>query len=561
MARYAEAPGRTDYGRAARPARGPATTSAPPRSPAPATKASKSATAGKAQTAPKAPPGRDYQTAKWGLPLGIVVVGMFMSVLDTSIVNVAIPNMQKEFGTSLQNIEWVATAYTLCLGVIVPTSSWLGERLGMRRLYVISLIGFSVFSALCGMADNLESMIVFRVLQALPAGVIPVTCMTILYRIVPPAKLGMAMGMYGLGIVVAPGVGPTLGGYLVEYINWRLIFFINVPVGVLGALAALVVLPRFPATPGKRFDLLGFLCIAAGLFFLLLAVSEGQDWGWTSYPVLMLIAAGVNLLVLFAIIERHVSEPLLEVRALANIRFLNSMLLVSILFVGLFAGFFYIPVFLQQGQGITAMNTGLTLLPQAMVTVVMMPIAGWLYDRIGARWPAVIGLGLDGVGTLLYVGINADMPRTELMWWGMVRAVGIGLAMMPIITSGIAALPPSIVGAGSTFNTLFQRVASSLGLAALTALATAQQAQYLADRSALVTGQGAEELPAVAAMQQNGPAGLIPLWQQLRLEVEAQAYSNTFLIAGVAALFGMVCALFLRHGRPGGGAKAEPIEL
>ncbi|HEV7788677.1 MAG TPA: MFS transporter, partial [Pseudonocardia sp.] len=141
------------------------------------------------------------QGAKWGLPLAVVVVGMFMSVLDTSIVNVAIPTMQKQFGASTDDIQWVSTAYTLCLGVIVPTSAWLGERLGLKRVYLIALIGFAAFSALCGMAGDLNTMIIFRILQAVPAGVLPVTCLTILYRMVPREKLGAAMGLYGLGIV------------------------------------------------------------------------------------------------------------------------------------------------------------------------------------------------------------------------------------------------------------------------------------------------------------------------------------------------------------------------
>ena len=507
---------------------------------------------------PAAPP--SFVTEKWGLPLGVVVVGMFMSVLDTSIVNVAIPDMQKEFGSSLENIEWVTTAYTLALGVIVPTSSWLGERLGMKRLYLISLLGFALFSAACGIAGNLESMIFFRVLQALPAGVIPVTCMTILLRIVPPTKLGMAMGMYGLGIVVAPGVGPTIGGYLVEYFDWRLIFYINVPVGVLGAIAAMVVLPSFPSTPGKQFDVLGFVCVASGLFCLLLAVSEGSDWGWTGYRVLLLMAAGLDLLVLFALVELSKAEPLLDVRPLTQLPFLNSMFLVSVLFIGLFAGFFYIPVFLQQGQNITAMNTGLTVLPQAAALVIMTPLAGRIYDRIGARWLAVTGLGIDGIGTLLLANINADMTRSELGWWMVIRAAGVGLAMMPIITSGIAALPPSLSGPGSTFTTLFQRVAAALGLAALTALATSQQAQFWADRTALPR-YGSTEAPRIIAMRDHGPSGLIPLWQQLRLEVQAQAYSNIFLIVGLVTMIAMGFGLFVRHGRPSGGGKAEPVEM
>jgi EmrB/QacA subfamily drug resistance transporter len=484
---------------------------------------------------------------------------MFMSTLDTSIVNVAIPTMQKQFGVSTDDIQWVSTAYTLCLGVIVPTSAWLGERIGLKRLYVVSLLAFSAASALCGTAGDLNSMIIFRILQAIPGGVLPVTCLTILYRIVPPEKLGAAMGMYGLGIVVAPGVGPTLGGYLVEYIDWRLIFYINTPIGIVGAVAAMAVLPRFPGVAGRRFDLLGFLCIAAGLFALLLALSEGQQWGWTGYRVLILSAAAVSLLALFVIVELQQNEPLLNVRVFAYWPFLNSLLLISILSIGLFAVLFYIPLYLQEGQNLTPMNTGLTVLPQALVMVVMMPIAGQLYDRIGPRWPAVIGLSLCGIGTLLLDGINIDMTRPELIMWMMIRAAGLGLAFMPIMTGGIAALPPTIVNSGSAFNTVFQRVSAALGLAVLTGLATVQQAQFMTDRAVLLQSTGPTVDPRILALQQHGQAGLLPLWQQLQVEVAAQAYSNIFLISAILTLLGVPFAFLLRSGHTagGGGGLAE----
>ncbi|HZZ51978.1 MAG TPA: DHA2 family efflux MFS transporter permease subunit [Pseudonocardia sp.] len=497
----------------------------------------------------------------WGLPLAVVVIGMFMSVLDTSIVNVAIPTMQKEFGTSTDDIEWVSTAYTLCLGVIVPTSAWLGDRLGLRRMYLISLIGFSIFSALCGMADGLNTMIAFRILQAIPGGVIPVTCLTILYRMVPPEKLGAAMGMYGFGIVVAPGVGPTLGGYLVEYVNWRLIFYINVPIGIVGVIAAIAVLPNFAPSPGRKFDLPGFLCIATGLFSLLLALSEGQTWGWTSYPTLILLAGAVNLLVLFVIIERQVAQPLLDVRVFTYWPYVNSLLLISILSVGLFAVLFYVPLFLQNGQGITPMQTGLTVLPQALVMAVMMPLAGRIFDRIGPRVPAVIGLTLTGGGTLLLTQINADLTRPELIAWMMIRAAGIGLAMMPIMTGGISALPSSIVSAGSAFNTLTQRVTAALGLAVLTALATGEQAQFMANRAALLASEGPNMDSRLVQMQGQGPGGLLPLWQQLSLEVQAEAYSNVFLIAGSVTLAGVALAFMLRHGKIKKSDDVEPVEI
>ncbi|MBV9312433.1 MAG: multidrug efflux MFS transporter [Pseudonocardia sp.] len=502
----------------------------------------------------------DSPTRHWGVPLTVVVIGMFMSVLDTSIVSVAVPTIQKEYGVTTSDIQWITTAYTLCLGVVVPTSAWLGERLGLRRMYLLSLVSFSAFSALCGTAGDLTSMVFFRILQAIPGGMLPVTCLTILYRMVPKEKIGTAMGLYGLGIVFAPGVGPTLGGYLVEYVNWRLIFYINVPIGVLGALAAIAVLPSFPGARGRRFDLPGFVCIAAGLFALLLSLSEGQSWGWTSYSVLILTAVGINLLVLFVGVELQVKEPLLDVRVFTNWPFVNSLILISIMSIGLFAVLFYIPLFLQEGQGLTPWQTGLAVLPQALVMAVVMPWGGRIYDRFGPRWPATIGLLLAGGGTLLLTKINIDMTLPEMKVWMMIRAAGLGLGMMPIMTGGISALPTEIVGSGSAFNTLIQRVTAALGLAVLTGLATSKQAQFMADRSALLGSEGAD--PQILRMREQGSSALLPLWQRLQVEVEAQAFSDVFLVAGVCTLAGVLLAFFLRSGKAsGGGADTEPVEI
>ncbi|MDT7596335.1 MAG: hypothetical protein QOJ06_1881, partial [Pseudonocardiales bacterium] len=221
----------------------------------------------------------------WGLPLTVLVAGMFMSVLDISIVNVAIPTIQNDFGATTDDVQWVVTGYTLALGVVVPVTAWLGDRFGLSRVYNLALLAFAAGSALCGLAWDLNSLVIFRIVQAIPGGILPVITLSILYRIVPREKLGAAMGLYGLGIVFAPAVGPTLGGYLVEYVDWRLIFYINVPVGILGAVAAALVLPRFPTVAGRRFDVLGFVTIASGLFAVLLALSEGESWGWSSYRV------------------------------------------------------------------------------------------------------------------------------------------------------------------------------------------------------------------------------------------------------------------------------------
>jgi EmrB/QacA subfamily drug resistance transporter len=495
----------------------------------------------------------------WGLPLLVLIIGMFMSVLDTSIVNVAIPVIQKQFSVTTEQIQWISTSYSLCEGIVVPASAWLGARIGLRRLYLFALVAFSAVSAMCGMSGDLNTMILFRILQAVPGGVLPVICLTMLYQLVPPEKLGAAMGLYGLGIVVAPGIGPTLGGYLVEYVDWRLIFYINVPIGIIGAIAAMVVLPTFPSTRAGKFDLPGFLAIASSLFLLLLALSQGQTWGWTSYPTLILLALGVNLLALFVIIELESDHPMLNVRVFSHWPFVNSMLLISMMSVGLFAVLFYVPLFLQNAQGLTPWHTGLTLLPQALTMMVVMPLAGQLYDRFGPRWPAVLGLLMTGSGMLMLTQINADVSRGELMVWMITMAGGLALGMMPIMTGGISSLPPHLVDSGSAFNTLTQRVSSGLGLAVLTALSTMQQAQFMADRSALLSGDGPTVDPKIVAMQKQGPAGLLPLWQQLQVEVQAQAYSNVFLVAGLSAMAGVALAFLLRSGRPTANSGAAAI--
>ncbi|MDT7581292.1 MAG: hypothetical protein QOK35_2556, partial [Pseudonocardiales bacterium] len=496
----------------------------------------------------------------WGLPLVVLVTGMFMSVLDISIVNVAIPTMQNDFGVTTDEIQWVATAYSLALGVVVPVSAYCADRFGPTRIYNISLIGFAAGSALCGLAWNLNSMIVFRVFQAIPGGVLPVVTLTILYRIVPREKIGAAMGMYGLGIIVAPAVGPTLGGYLVEYVDWRLIFFINVPVGILGTIAALIVLKRFPGVDNGRFDVVGFLCIATGLFTLLLALTEGQDWGWTSYKVLILITAGVLSLALFVVVELEVDKPLLDVRVFRYWPVTNSLLLISVLSVGLFTVLFYVPLFLQQAQGLGAFEAGLLLLPQALVMAVCMPIAGRIYDRFGPRWPAVVGLSVNAWGTYEMHVLTLDTTHAHLIWLLCLRAFGMGIGMMPIMTGGIAAVPPSQVSRASAFNNVVQRTSAALGLAVLTALVSRTQAQMGDDRAGLMaTGT---PIPRMGAGPNGEMMGMYAVYQQTQLQVFVEAMDVLFVVTAIITVVGVALAFLLRSGpAPKAPGEAAPVEV
>ena len=504
-----------------------------------------------ATAAPSARPGAAAGGREhWVVPLAVLIVGMFMSVLDTSIVNVAISAIQTDFGGSTADVAWISTAYSLVLGVVVPASAWLGDRVGLSRIYMVSLAAFALGSALCGLAWNLDSLIAFRVVQAIPGGLLPAVCLTMVYRLVPPAKIGAAMGMYGLGIIVAPAIGPALGGYLVEYVSWRLVFYINIPVGVLGVVAAVIWLPKFAQAQTRRFDIAGFLAIAVALTSLLLAFSEGPSWGWTGYRVLGLIALGLLSAAAFVVIELEVEYPLLNLRVFQNRLYTTSLLAMSVMMTGLFATLFYIPLFLQEGLGYPALTAGLLVLPQALVMAVLMPVAGRLYDLVGPRYLAFFGLLIAAFGTFLLTGINADMTRSELVWWMCVRAAGTGLAMMPIMTGGLSSLSGELTTSGSAINTVSQRVSAALGLAGLTAVVTNQQGGLMAARAALVPSGS------------MSPGEVLAVYQRTQLDVLAGSYSNVFLLTGILTLVAAGLSLMLRSGANphGGGAGAAMME-
>jgi EmrB/QacA subfamily drug resistance transporter len=507
-----------------------------------------------------------YRQARWGVPLAVLVAGMFMSILDVTIVNVAIPTIQNDFGTTVEDVQWVANAYTLALGVVVPLSGWLGDRFGYARVYVLSVLGFAVGSALCGVAWDLTSLVAFRIVQAIPGGIIPVITLAMVYRMVPKEKIGTAMGMYGLGVVFAPAVGPTLGGYLVEYVDWRLIFFINVPIGVLGAVAAALALPAFTPTPAGRFDIWGFLAVSSGLFALLLALSEGESWGWTDYRIVMLLLYSALSLALFVVIELEVDEPLLDVRIFRHWQFTNSLVLIGLMSVALFSGLFYVSLLLQQAQGLGAFETGLVMLPSALATAVMMPISGRLYDRLGPRLPAVVGLTLVAVGTYLMAELRVETPREHIMWLLVLRGFGMGLAMMPIMTGGLAAVPPHLVSPAGAFNNVVQRTSAALGVAVLTAMMSSNQAQTMAGRSALIPDSATP--PVIGPPDTPSLLGLHGWYQQVDVRVFVVALDDIFLVTAVISLVGVLGALLLRsnmRAAPGQGgvppAEAAPPDV
>ncbi len=511
------------------------------------------------------------QGAGWGLPVFAVIIGSFMSILDSTIVNVAIPTLQSTFGASTDQVQWVVTIFLLALGIVVPVSGWLADRYGMTRVYIASLIIFTAGSALCGLSTSLTELIFFRLLQGVGGGLLAPITMAMVYRLVPRERIGTAMGIYGLTIAFGPALGPTLGGYLVQYVDWRLIFYINVPVGILGVVLATAVLPPFAGDSRKPFDVWGFVTSALGLGLLLYGLTEGQTWGWTSEASVLVLMGAAWMLALYVAIELTAPHPLLDLRIFRYRVFSLSSVLVVVTVVALYAGSFYVPLYMQEVQGYGAFATGLTLMPGALVMGATMPFSGRLYDAVGARVPAVIGMLVVGGATLLFLSMTAYTTNTTIALWMALRSLGLAMAMMPVMTAGLSVIPTAEIGRASAINNLIQRTAGSLGLAVLTSVYStdyAQQAANLANHVTLTSPGLATLMQQTAAVVSRAvqpfvakDSGLLVIAQAISDRAFTAAMHDVFGYAAISAVIGAGLAIFLREQRHGGGRGRPGVSV
>lgn len=484
-------------------------------------------------------PTADRGVANWPVALGVAVIGCFLSFLDVSIVNVGLAAMQNDFGATTGDIEWVSTVYSLTIGVVIPASGWLGERYGLARVYLWSMAAFAIASLLCGTAWDLPSMITFRILQAVPGAVLPTVTLVLTHRIVPKHQIGIGMAIYGISGVFAPAIGPTLGGYLIELESWRWTFLVNLPICAISVTLTSLYLPKFASTNPPRFDWWGFATIGPGLFALLLALSKGSDWGWGGYRVLGLLTAAALLLAAFIIVELEVEHPLFDPRLFRIPIFSNCQILVAVLSSGYFAVLFYFPLFMQHGQRITPIHTGLAMLPEALAMGIGAPLGGMLYDKIGARWPTFAGLIVAAFGSWLMCQTSWDLSRTTIMAWTAIRGFGYSLAIIPVMTAGLAAVPPERADGANAFSNLVYRVAAALVLAALNAFAVSHQAQLAHDWGPQDTSQPAGDL-----------IGLSRMYQHFQLIVQARVIGDIFYILTLVTLVTGILASMLSTGRP-----------
>ncbi len=505
------------------------------------------------QTSANARPSTD-PGYKWKV-LATVIFGLFMVILDTTVVNVAFQPLRQEFGATLGDAQWIISVYVLALGISTPLAGYLADRFGIKRVYLGGLSLFIVGSFLCGIAPNLWWLIAARALQGLGGGVLLPLAIALLLTVFPAAEQGLALGIFGVAALVAPALGPILGGWLVDQNLWRLIFFINPPIGIVGVILGSRLLRELKREKQPAFDKWGLVTEIIGFGAVLYAASIAADQGWTSPLVLVGFAVGVVGLLLFAVVELYIAkEPLLDLRLFKKRVFLNANLLGYVSVIALFGAEFLLPVYLQLLRGQTALQTGIILLPMAITGGLATPIAGRLYDRLGPRPLLVAGFGILMVNTWQLSLLQPDTPISWILILMALRGLALGLTVQTTIVTALSVVPARDLARGSSLASATRQVVQSIGVAALaTILASTlspqiqiQQQQPDPPRSSSALHVGLCQVPqglAANAGSSAGGGGPSALAQEACAEYIAgfeRAYRVTFYAAFIALVLGLL---------------------
>ncbi|MBV9584711.1 MAG: DHA2 family efflux MFS transporter permease subunit, partial [Alphaproteobacteria bacterium] len=370
-----------------------------------------------------------------------MILGAIMSILDTTIVNVALDRLGRELHTSIADIQWVVTGYLLSLAAVIPISGWAGRRFGAKRVYLTSLVLFTAGSVLCGLASSPTELILFRVLQGIGGGLILPIGQMMMAAAAGPRRMGRVMSVVAIPAMLAPIFGPALGGLILDNASWRWIFFVNAPIGAIALVAAIRGLPKSERDDAGRLDVPGLLLVITGMPLITYGLAEiGKTGSFSSAKVIAPIVGGLVLVVLFVAHARRVPRPLLDVHLYARRTFSSASVTTFCLAAALFGAMILMPLYYQQVRHESVLATGLLVGPQGLGAALAMPISGRLTDRIGGGPLAVIGVAVTTLTTIPFGLIGAHTSVASLSIWMFLRGIGIGFAFMPAMAAAFAAL-------------------------------------------------------------------------------------------------------------------------
>ena len=524
---------------------------------------------------------------KWKV-LITVMFGLFMVILDSTIINIAFPTLRRVFGATLADAQWVISIYVLALGVTTPVSGYLADRFGIKRVYLLGLAIFAFGSFLCGIAPSLGLLIAARALQGFGGGIAQPLGPAQLYRAFPPREQGAAFGVLGIALVVAPALGPILGGWLVDINLWRVIFFVNVPIGIVGVILGSQFLLDYRVEGKPLFDPLGLLTAIVGFGTILYSASIAENFGWGGPFTLLALGFGFVMLIVHVLIELRVAkEPMMNLRLFMNTTFLNAALVGYIATIALFGAEFMMPIYLQAFRGRTALDAGIILLAVAATSAIATPSAGRLYDKIGPRAIMFVGFLILCVNTWQLSLIHGTTPISYIVLLLALRGLAVGLTLQTSYVAALSSIPLDVLPRGSSLLNSTRFVVQAVSVAALATILVgflspniqALQSKMQDQLINVATPYGVCETPGVTA-QNNFPPGtlasLASLPQsafeaaktkilsmlQLACDQSIQGFDAAYQLTFYASIAALIMAAFL-PGWPGkwGGRGSTQVPM
>ncbi|MCX7571860.1 MDR family MFS transporter [Tumebacillus sp. DT12] len=449
--------------------------------------------------------------------MAVLLIGTFIAILNQTLLNIALPKIIEDLGISTNTAQWLITIYLLINGVMIPITAFLIERYSTRQLFLTSIGIFAVGSLICALSTNFTGLLIGRIVQSMGAGVMMPLMQTVILLIFPREKRGAAMGMVGLAIAFAPAIGPTLSGWIVEHYSWRLLFYVVLPITLLDLLFAAVALKNVGKLTYPKLDPVSIITSTIGFSSLLYGFSSAGSQGWGATEVLATLVIGAISLILFVWRQLNMERPMLEIRVLKYGIFTLATGIATIVFIAMMGINLLLPLYLQQMRGVSALDSGLMLLPGAILMGIMNPITGRIFDKVGARWLAVIGMAIVTVSTFQLTSLTITTSYLSIIITYSFCLIGVSMVMMPITTAGINQLPPQLIAHGSAMTNTLRTVGGSIGTAILVTVMT-------------ITAD-------------NAPI-------QVKTDAMIHGINNAYLVASLLALAGMLLSFFLKKPQP-----------
>ncbi|HET7443106.1 MAG TPA: MFS transporter [Solirubrobacterales bacterium] len=508
------------------------------------------------------------QNRKWWT-LGAMCFALFMIMLDNTVVNVALPSIQKDLGASISGLEWTVNGYTLSFAVLLATGGRLGDIFGRRRMFLAGVVIFAVSSATAGLAPDETALVVSRVAQGIGAALMMPGTLSIITDAFPANERGKAMGTWAGVSALALAVGPVLGGFLTEHVSWRAIFYLNIPVAIGAVLATIFAVRESRDTSvGRDVDYAGVAVLTAGLTALVLALVEGNSWGWGSPEVIGLLVGAAVALPLFVFVENRVKAPMVQFDLLSDRNFLGAVVVALIITFAMMGVFFFLALYMQDILGYTPLEAGIRFLPSTLMIVAVAPVAGRLADRFGPRWLIAGGLALVAASLFSFSGIATDSGYLDLLPGFMLLGIGVAMTMSPMTSAAMNAVPVQKAGIASGILSMFRMVGGSLGIAITGAIFQSLVSTRL---DTLLTGTGVSAAQRDVAAEQlgGGSVGHVPGLDPAQVKEVSVAGGEAFVYglgtamtvsAFIALLGAAIAALAIRAKSGEGSISAEAAE-